>query len=76
MSSTGSRYQGFLYPFRRHRPAGRGLRNLLRGVGRMRRAPLQRRRRGCCCCPAVFLLGLAGVGLIGGFFYLGMRFLA
>ena len=61
---------------RRYRGVGR----LLRGVGRsarsrMRSAGQRRDRRGCCCCPAFFILGLAGVGLIAGFFYAGIRLL-
>ena len=75
MSRTGSVYKGVLYPFRRGRAGGRTLRGVLRRAGRMRRASLPRPRRGCCCCPAVFALGLAGLGLLGGFFYAGVRFL-
>jgi hypothetical protein len=53
---------------------------MLRGIGRgarraMRDVRPRRYRRGCCCCPMVFVLGLAGLGLMGGAFYLGLRFL-
>ena len=76
MSWTGYRYEGFLHPFRGRRGGSRLLRGIGRGTRRAIRAARPRRdRRGCCCCPAVFLLGLAGVGLIAGFFYLGIRFL-
>jgi len=75
MSWTGYTYQGSLYPFRRGRYGGRDLSRMLRGVGKMRGTRLKGHKRGCCCCPAVFLLGLAGLGLVAGFFFLGMRFL-
>jgi hypothetical protein len=75
MNWTGDTYQGFLNPFRRSREGGRNVRRLLRGVGRMRGPRLRRHRGGCCCCPAVFLLGLAGLGLIAGSLYLGIRLL-
>jgi hypothetical protein len=75
MSWTGYVYKGILRPFGRGRAGGRNLRGVLRRAGRMRRASPPRHRRGCCCCPAFFMLGLAGVGLIAGFFYLGIRFL-
>lgn len=68
-------WTGYMYPFRRYRGAGRGVSHLLRRVGRMRGARLRRHGRGCCCCPAFFLLGLAGVGLLAGFLYAGIRFL-
>ena len=75
MNWTEFVYKGVLHPFRRGRVGGRNLRGVLRRVGRMRRASLPRPRRGCCCCPAVFVLGLAGLGLLSGFFYAGVRFL-
>lgn len=76
MSSAENMYKGILYPFRRGRHAGRDMRRILRGVGRRRAARLHNRtRRGCCCCPLVLMLGLAGVGLMGGGFYLGIRLL-
>ena len=57
-----------------------GGRRVLRGIGRgarraVRAARPRRDRRGCCCCPAFFILGLAGLGMLAGFFYLGIRFL-
>ena len=71
-------YKGFLHPFREYRGRSR----LLRGIGRgtrsaraIRAARPSKHRRGCCCCPAFFVLGLAGLGLIAGIFYLGIRFL-
>ena len=69
-------YKGFLHPFR----GSRGGRRLLRGIGRGARRAIRdsrpsKHRRGCCCCPAFFVLGLAGLSLIGGFFYLGIRVL-
>jgi hypothetical protein len=76
MSWTGYRYKGFLHPFRSYRGGSRLLKGIGRGARRAIRAvPSHRQRRSCCCCPAFFLLGLAGVGLIAGFFYLGIRFL-
>jgi hypothetical protein len=75
MSWTGSVYKDLLHSFRRGRVGGRTLRGVLRRAGRMRRASLPGRRRGCCCCPAVFVLGLAGLGLLSGVFYLAVRFL-
>ena len=79
MNRTGFPYNGFLGSFRRQRGVGRNWGRLLRGVGRstrsvMRSARPRRHRRGCCCCPAVFVLGLAGAGLIAGFLYVGIRF--
>jgi hypothetical protein len=75
MNWTGSVYKGILHPFRRGRTGVRTLRGVLRKAGRMQRPSLPRHRRGCCCCPAVFVLGLAGLGLLAGCFYLGVRFL-
>lgn len=75
MNSAENMYQGILYPFRRGLRAGRTVRRLLRGVGRRRAVRVPRTRRGCCCCPLVLMLGLAGLGSIGGFLYLGLRFL-
>jgi hypothetical protein len=75
MSSPDYVYQDTVFPFRRGLRAGRDMRRLLRGVGRRRAARLPRTRRGCCCCPLVLMLGLAGLGLMGGGFYLGIRLL-
>ena len=75
MSWTGDTYKSFLYPFWKGRSGGRDLRRLLRRVGRLRRPPVRKHGRGCCCCPLVLLLGLAGLGSIAGFFFLGLRFL-
>ena len=80
MGSIGFTDKGFLHRFGRHRGAGRNLGRLLRGVGRsagsrIRSARPRGDRRGCCCCPAFFILGLAGVGLIAGFLYTGIRLL-
>lgn len=80
MSRIGYTHKGFLHSFRRHRGVGRDWGRLLRGVGRSTRSMIRSarprgQRRGCCCCPAFFILGLAGVGLIAGFLYLGIRFL-
>jgi hypothetical protein len=66
----------FLRAFR----GSRGGRRMLRGIGRGTRRAIRaarpgKQRRGCCCCPAFFVLGLAGLGLIAGFFYVGIRFL-
>jgi hypothetical protein len=69
-------YKGFFHPSRGYRGGSRLLRGIGRGARRaIRAARPQRQRRGCCCCPAVFVLGLAGVGLIAGSLYLGIRFL-
>jgi hypothetical protein len=72
--------KGFLHRFGGHGGAGRNLGRILRGVGRtarsrMRSSRPRRDRRGCCCCPAFFILGLAGMGLIAGFLYAGIRLL-
>ena len=80
MSQIGYTYKGFLHSFRRHGGAGRRWGRLLRGVGKGTRSMLRSarprgQRRGCCCCPVFFLLGVAGVGLIAGSLYLGVRFL-
>jgi len=79
MSWIGYTYTGFPYLFRRRWGARRNWGGLLRGIRRgtrsmMRGARPRRHGRGCCCCPAFFLLGLAGVGLLAGFIYLGIRF--
>ena len=70
-------YKDFLHLFRGSRRGGRLLRGIGRGARRALRAarPTRQQRRGCCCCPAFFVLGLAGLGLIAGFFYIGIRFL-
>jgi hypothetical protein len=82
MSWTGYTYKGFPYAFMRRRGAVRDWRRMLRGVGRGTRSVIRAarprthtRRRGCCCCPVFFVLGLAGLGTIAGFLYLGIRFL-
>ena len=82
MSWIGYAYKGFPYIFRRRGGGGRDWGQLLRGIGRGTRRAIRAarprtrtRRRGCCCCPAIFVLGFAGLGLIAGFFYLGIRFL-
>ena len=80
MNWTGYPYKGFLHSLRSHQGAGRKWGRLLRRVGRgtrsvMRTARPRRERRGCCCCPAFLLLGLAGMGLVAGLFYAGIRFL-
>ena len=65
-------YKGFLRPFRGYRRGSR----LLRGVRRaVRAARPNTHRRGCCCCPAFLMLGLAGLGLVAGSLYAGIRFL-
>jgi hypothetical protein len=75
MSWTGSVYKGMFHPFSRGRVGGRMLRGVIRRAGRMRRPSAPRPRRGCCCCPLVFVLGLAGLGLLGGSVYAGIRLL-
>ena len=75
MNSADYMHRGILYPFRRGRHVGRDMRRILRGVGRRRAARVHRTRRGCCCCPLVLMLGVAGLGLMGGGFYLGIRLL-
>jgi hypothetical protein len=80
MSWIGYPHKGFLHLFRRRRSVGRDWGRLLRGVERSTRSMIRsarprRYRRGCCCCPAFLMLGLAGVGLIAEFLYLGIRFL-
>jgi len=74
MSSAENMYEGILYPFRRGWHAGRDVRRLLRGVGRRRGGHVHRTRRGCCC-PLVLMLGLAGLGVMSGGLYLGIRLL-
>jgi hypothetical protein len=69
-------YKDFLHLFRGSRRGSRLLRGIGRGARRAIRAARPRQqRRGCCCCPAFFVLGLAGLGLIAGFFYVGIRFI-
>jgi hypothetical protein len=69
-------YRGFLRPLRGRRGGSRRLRGIARGARRaIRAARPSQNRRGCCCCPAFFVLGLAGLGLIAGFVYAGIRLL-
>jgi hypothetical protein len=80
MNWTAYSYENSPYGMWRGRGGMRGGRRMLRGIGRgaramMRGRHLRRYRRGCCCCPMFLLLGLAGIGVLGGFLVLGMRLL-
>ena len=77
MSLTGTAYRGVVHPLRGYRGGSRLLRGIGRGARRAIRArrPRVQARSWCCCCPLVFALGLAGVSLIGGSFYFGLRVL-
>jgi len=72
-------YKGFLHPLRGSRGGSRLLRGIARGVRSARAMRFNRprvyTRSWCCCCPMFFVLGLAGLGLVGGAFYVGIRFL-
>ena len=70
MSWKAYQTKDFAYPFMR-RPNGvlNGMR-LVPGAGRATRS-----RSFFCCCPIFFALGVAGLGMVGGFLYLGIRFL-